>query len=237
MSTERRSTRRAYLSRTVTRLCLDYIKSARARREEYVGPWLPEPLPDAGLYGGLGEGALAHDLSVALMLALERLSAPERAAFLLHDVFDQPYSEVARTLGRNEASCRQLALRARERACARRALRGHRAGRPAHRRGLPAGVARRRPGRPAAIAGRRRRAALGRRRQKAATLRPVMGGDKVARFFAGIAGKPGGKLLGAAVVRLNGMPAVLGTGPTACRARYRWTSGWPDRGGLHGAQP
>ena len=104
---------RAYLSRTVTRLCLDYIKSARAR--EYVGPWLPEPLPDAGLYGGLGEGALAHDLSVALMLALERLSAPERAAFLLHDVFDQPYSEVARTLGRNEASCRQLALRARER--------------------------------------------------------------------------------------------------------------------------
>ena len=203
---------RAYLSRTVTRLCLDYIKSARARREEYVGPWLPEPLPDAGLYGGLGEGALAHDLSVALMLALERLSAPERAAFLLHDVFDQPYSEVARTLGRNEASCRQLALRARERV----------------REARPRFAATEQDGLRIAEAFLQasREGDLGALRQlladdavlhsdgggkKAATLRPVMGGDKVARFFAGIAGKPGGKLLGAAVVRLNGMPAVLGT--------------------------
>ena len=182
------------------------------RAREYVGPWLPEPLPDAGLYGGLGEGALAHDLSVALMLALERLSAPERAAFLLHDVFDQPYSEVARTLGRNEASCRQLALRARERV----------------REARPRFAATEQDGLRIAEAFLQasREGDLGALRQlladdavlhsdgggkKAATLRPVMGGDKVARFFAGIAGKPGGKLLGAAVVRLNGMPAVLGT--------------------------
>ena len=225
---------RAYLSRTVTRLCLDYIKSARAR--EYVGPWLPEPLPDAGLYGGLGEGALAHDLSVALMLALERLSAPERAAFLLHDVFDQPYSEVARTLGRNEASCRQLALRARERV--RGALRGHRAGRPAHRRGLPAGVARRRPGRPAAIAGRRRGAALGRRRQEgrhAATGHGRRQGGALLRRHRGQAGRQAAGRGRGAPERHARRAGHRGRRPAALDIAGH--PGWPDRGGLHGAQP
>lgn len=104
---------RAFLSKTVTRLCLDSLKSARVRRETYVGPWLPEPV--------LGEGAmavddateLAQDISMALMMALERLSPSERAAFLLHDVFDSSYEEVAATLGRSEAACRQLTSRAR----------------------------------------------------------------------------------------------------------------------------
>jgi RNA polymerase sigma-70 factor, ECF subfamily len=99
---------RAFLARVVSRLCLDRMKSAASRREEYVGPWLPEPM-----VAPLTEPC-ADDLSLALLLTLERLSPLERAAFLLHDVFDMDYSAIAETLGRTEASCRQLAARARE---------------------------------------------------------------------------------------------------------------------------
>jgi RNA polymerase sigma-70 factor (ECF subfamily) len=102
---------RAFLSRIVTNLCLDQMKSARARREEYVGPWLPDPVAE-----GVGpdvEAERADSLSVALLLALERLSPLERAAFLLHDIFDMDYPDIAAQLGRSEASCRQLATRAR----------------------------------------------------------------------------------------------------------------------------
>ena len=103
----------AWLSRVVTRLCLDQIKSARARRESYVGPWLPEPVLDEAAVAADAAGERAEDISVAFLLALERLSPLERAAFLLHDVFDMDFAEVARTLGREEAACRQLASRAR----------------------------------------------------------------------------------------------------------------------------
>jgi len=97
----------AFLSRIVTRLCLDVMKSARARRETYVGEWLPEPLPDAA-------DEIDHDdLTLTLMLALERLSPLERAAFLLHDVFGVALDEVAATLDRDAAAVRQLAVRAR----------------------------------------------------------------------------------------------------------------------------
>ena len=105
---------RAYLARIVTRLCLDRMKSARARREVYVGPWLPEPVVDE-VFGAETASELADDLSLALMLALERLSPLERAAFLLHDVFDLGFREVAASLGRSEEACRQLAHRARVR--------------------------------------------------------------------------------------------------------------------------
>ena len=97
-----------FLNRVVTRLCLDRLKSARARREVYVGEWLPEPVVDED-HTDLGE-----NLSVAFLLALERLTPLERAAFLLHDVFDASFADVAKTLGRTEAACRQLAARARE---------------------------------------------------------------------------------------------------------------------------
>ncbi len=98
----------AFLTRTVTRLCLDAMRSARARRESYVGSWLPEPIvePEA-------DGLRLDDLTLTLMLALERLSPLERAAFLLHDVFDLPLNEVATTLDRDAAAVRQLAVRAR----------------------------------------------------------------------------------------------------------------------------
>ena len=100
----------AYLSRTVARLCLDHLKSARADHEQYIGPWLPEPVLD---HAALAADDYAEDLSIALMLTLERLSPLERASFLLHDVFDMDFGEVAEVLGRSPASCRQLAKRAR----------------------------------------------------------------------------------------------------------------------------
>jgi RNA polymerase sigma-70 factor (ECF subfamily) len=102
-----------FLNKVVTRLCLDRLKSARARREVYVGEWLPEPVVD-GDHTDFGQSALGEDLTVAFLLALERLTPLERAAFLLHDVFDAPFADVAKTLGRSEAACRQLAARARE---------------------------------------------------------------------------------------------------------------------------
>src|SRR5688572_27545507 len=105
----------AFLMTTTTRICLDVLKSARARREEYVGPWLPDPVIDTAALAPDTQTELAEDLSVALLLALDRLSPLERAAFLLHDVFDHSFAQVADALGRNEAACRQLASRARTR--------------------------------------------------------------------------------------------------------------------------
>jgi RNA polymerase sigma-70 factor (ECF subfamily) len=104
---------RAFLMTTTTRICLDMLTSARARREEYVGPWLPEPVVDTAALAPDSRAELAEDLSIALLLTLDRLSPLERAAFLLHDVFDFSFSEVAATLERSEAACRQLAARAR----------------------------------------------------------------------------------------------------------------------------
>jgi RNA polymerase sigma-70 factor (TIGR02957 family) len=97
----------AFLSKVVTRLCLDHLKSARVQRETYIGPWLPEPVVDAAAEDD------ADDLTFALMTTLERLSPLERAAFLLHDVFGMEFDEVAGAIGRDPAACRQLASRAR----------------------------------------------------------------------------------------------------------------------------
>jgi len=98
----------AYLRRVVTRLCLDQLKSARVRRETYVGPWLPEPVIEPE------EEEEIDDITLPLMMALERLSPLERAAFLLHDVFGVGFDEVAETIGRTPEAARQLASRARE---------------------------------------------------------------------------------------------------------------------------
>jgi RNA polymerase sigma-70 factor (ECF subfamily) len=104
---------KAFLMTTTTRICLDMLTSARARHEEYVGPWLPEPVVDTSALSPDSGTELAEDLSIALLLTLDRLSPLERAAFLLHDVFDFSFSEVATTLQRSETACRQLATRAR----------------------------------------------------------------------------------------------------------------------------
>ena len=101
----------AWLVRATTRLCIDRLRAGKAERDAYKGPWLPEPLIEP-----LTEDPVerAEDVSVAFLLALERLSPLERAVFLLHDVFDADYAEVAETLDRSEAAVRQLASRARE---------------------------------------------------------------------------------------------------------------------------
>ena len=106
--------KRAYLTRIVTRICLDVLKSAHRRRVDYVGTWLPEPLHDISDFTGAKSTELGDDLSIGLLYALERLTPLERASFLLHDVFDVGYDEIARTLDRSEDSCRQLAARARQ---------------------------------------------------------------------------------------------------------------------------
>ena len=111
---DRVSDPRAFLMTTTARICLDLLTSARARREEYVGPWLPEPVVDTAALSPDSRTELAQDLSIALLLTLDRLSPLERAAFLLHDVFDFSFGEVAATLDRSEAACRKLATRARE---------------------------------------------------------------------------------------------------------------------------
>ncbi len=104
---------RAFLMTTTTRICLDMLTSARARHEEYVGPWLPEPVLDTAALAPDRRTELAEDLSIALLLTLDRLSPLERAAFLMHDVFDFSFTEVATALERSEPACRKLATRAR----------------------------------------------------------------------------------------------------------------------------
>lgn len=104
---------RAYLSTVVTRLAIDELRTARARREQYVGPWLPEPLVADPAPGPAQEAELADSLSLAFLVVLETLSPLERAVFVLREVFDYGYAEIAEVVGRSEESCRQLALRAR----------------------------------------------------------------------------------------------------------------------------
>jgi RNA polymerase sigma-70 factor (ECF subfamily) len=196
---------KAFLTRIVTRLCIDQLKSARTRREKYVGTWLPEPM--------VGEGAeeLAGDLSVALLLTLERLSALERAAFLLHDVFDADYPELATTLSRSEAACRQLVSRAREHVHAERPR--YEPSKAETERLSAMFHAALESGDVTALArcladdavlysdgGGRRLAALN----------PIYGKDKILRFFAGVAKKRGLPPPGCVMpTTVNGLPGFL----------------------------
>jgi RNA polymerase sigma-70 factor, ECF subfamily len=200
----------AFLVTIVTRLCLDRLKSAKAQREVYVGPWLPEPVCDAEGLSAEAATELADDLSFALLLALDRLSPMERAAFLLHDVFDTPFSEIAAMLDRTEAACRQLATRAR------RAVRDERpvpAATPdSHARLLVAFSE-------AVISGNvTRLAALLREDavaitdgggRKTAARNPIMGADKIARFFIGLAGKNAGHNIRIEPAMINGAIGAL----------------------------
>jgi RNA polymerase sigma-70 factor, ECF subfamily len=104
---------KAFLSAVVTRISIDVLRSARVRREEYVGPWFPEPLVTDPYSDPERSAELADSVSMAALLLLERLSPPERAVFVLREVFGFGFPEVASAVGRSEAACRQLAVRAR----------------------------------------------------------------------------------------------------------------------------
>jgi RNA polymerase sigma-70 factor, ECF subfamily len=200
----------AFLVTVVTRLCLDRLKSAKVQREVYIGPWLPEPVFDAEGLSADAATELADDLSFALLLALDRLSPLERAAFLLHDVFDTPFPEIAAMLDRTEAACRQLASRAR------RAVRDDRP--------VPAAV----PDNHAYLLQAFSEAvASGDIRQLAELLRedavaitdgggrkfaarnPIKGADKVARFFIGLAAKTAGHDVRIELATINGAVGAL----------------------------
>lgn len=197
---------RAYLARVVSRLCLDRLKSASHRREEYVGTWLPEPV-----VAGPAQ-TLAEDLSVALLLALERLSPLERAAFLLHDVFDMEYAAVAAAIDRGEAACRQLVARAR----------GHI--RQEHPRYAPTDAEARRLA-DAFVAAAATGDVDGLARlladeavwysdgggKRASALKPVVGKDRILRFYEGLWAKGTSTFSGfrARAVTLNGLPGFV----------------------------
>ena len=110
---------RAYLSTLITRLCLDHLKKVKAERERYDGPWLPEPVLTAAVAQEVPDPAegteLRESISIAFLVLLEALSPEERAAFLLHEVFEYPHDEIAPMIGKTPAACRQLLRRARTR--------------------------------------------------------------------------------------------------------------------------
>lgn len=106
---------RPWLMKAAARLAIDHLRSAQVRREAYVGPWLPEPLLEDRAAPQEEAWARAESVSLAFLLTLERLSPPERAIFILHDLFEMPFNELAPLLHKSEAACRQLAVRARHR--------------------------------------------------------------------------------------------------------------------------
>ncbi|HEX7082434.1 MAG TPA: RNA polymerase sigma factor SigJ [Gammaproteobacteria bacterium] len=110
----------AWLTTVVTRLSIDRLRHARVEREAYFGPWLPEPLSEADERSPEEAAELESDVSIAFLVMLEALSEQERAAFVLHDILDEDYADIAEVLGKSEAACRQMVRRARERITARR---------------------------------------------------------------------------------------------------------------------
>ncbi|WP_264211298.1 sigma-70 family RNA polymerase sigma factor [Leisingera thetidis] len=199
-----------YLMRITTRLCLDQLKSARARRETYPGEWLPEPL----LTEDPAE-RLDHDVSVALLLALENLSPLERAAFLLHDIFDSGYEDISAALDRSPDACRQLAARAR------RKVQRLRPGAPANPdQGKDLAEAFFRASKTGDTAALTRLLAqdvqlISDGGGKAiATLNPIYGLDRVLRLCEGLARKAGRNLPDRwRLCQLNGLPAILSREP------------------------
>jgi RNA polymerase sigma-70 factor (ECF subfamily) len=205
----------AYLSRIATHLCLDRMGSAAARREQYVGVWLPEPLLDDETQGDWAanpetQTEFAQDVSMAFMLTLERLSPLERAAFLLHEVFDLDFEDIGQRLQRSAATCRQLASRARQHVKADYAR--HEVAKEDRERLMAA----------FAEAVRERDVeALARVLADDATMladgggrvsalpRPLQGGAVIARVFIGFTNLPTSRGWRLEPARINGMPGVL----------------------------
>ncbi|WP_406078534.1 RNA polymerase sigma factor SigJ [Micromonospora sp. NBC_00858] len=200
---------RRYLSRVVTRLALDRLRTRQARRETYVGTWLPEPVPTApSPFGPLDRAELRDSLSTALLHVLERLTPPERAVYVLHTAFEMPYAEIAEILDRTPADCRQLHHRATARV--HQEQRRFTASRSERERLLDAFLAAARDGDLATLTGLVAADATawtdGGGRVSAAR-RPISGAERIARFFAGIYGPR--HSWAARHLELNGEPAAL----------------------------
>ncbi|TQJ39143.1 RNA polymerase sigma-70 factor (ECF subfamily) [Arthrobacter sp. SLBN-112] len=207
VDSDRIGNQRAYLAKTVTRQALNSLRTSQRRREDYIGPWLPEPvvtLPDVA-----EDAVLADSLSFAMLVVLESLSPEERAVFVLREVFDFPYSEIAEATGKTLPAVRQLAHRAKEHVEARQPR-------------FEVDAQRQK-----AVTERFIAATLGGDLQTlmdvlapgavllsdgggkaSAARRPVIGADHVARFLLGIAGKPIPDMR-VEMSSLNGMPAIL----------------------------
>ncbi len=201
---------RAWLVRTTTRLALDRLGSARARRETYVGPWLPEPLLTDAAGDPADDAVLGEEVSLALLVVLETLSPAERAVFVLREVFGVPAGEVAAVLGRSEAAVRQLAHRAREHVAARRprSVAGRQELREVTERFLAACVGGDVDALLAALAPGAVLVTDGGGRAKAA-LRPITGADKVARFLTAVVGGGAASAdLRMDLAEVNGQPGV-----------------------------
>jgi len=205
---------RAFLTTVVVRLCLDQLKSARTRRESYVGPWLPEPLVSAEiepLPPPDARAELAESLSIAFLVLLERLSPLERAAFLLREVFDEPFAEVARVLDTTEAACRQLVSRARAHIDANKP---RHAASEEKKQALLAAFVQACASHDAAALGDLLAADAVCRTDGGgkvhAALKPIVGRDRVTRFILGVISKAEGPVT-SRVVRINGDPGMLFT--------------------------
>ncbi len=180
---------KAYLVRIVTNIALDRLRSAKARREAYVGPWLPEPLLTAPDVADRAE--LAESVSMAMLVVLESLTPEERAVFVLREVFGFRHAEIAESIGRSEASVRQLAHRAREHVLARRPRYEVDSGqqREVTQRFLAAAMGGDLDDLMAVLAPDVVLVSDGGGKAQAA-LHPIMGAAKVARFLRGISGRP-----------------------------------------------
>jgi RNA polymerase sigma-70 factor (ECF subfamily) len=202
-----------FLVRTVTRLAIDRLRRIKARRETYVGPWLPEPLltgTDPGASDPAQDVDRAESVSMAMLVVLETLTPLERTVFVLHEAFAFPYADIAEILGRSAPTVRQLAHRAREHVQARRPR--FEADKPKRREATEKFLRASLDGDLAALlrllAPDATLWADGGGKAKA-PLRPIHGRDKIARFFVGISGEvvpPGGEMR---IAEVNGGPAAV----------------------------
>jgi RNA polymerase sigma-70 factor, ECF subfamily len=237
---------KAYLSTIVTRLCLNQLTSARAQRETYIGPWLPEPVLDTDhpeLNNPEARAIESETISLAFMVLLERLTPAERAVFLLREVFDYEYREIAGILDRSETACRQLFSRAKDRIAAERPR--FQANPEEHRRLLEEFMRAARngdlDGLTNLLADDVTFWADGGGKVRGAALQPVRGRADVARFVIGVTARftPAGAQL--AVADVNGKPTLLIRHPDGTpaivvsidvdRSRIRniWAIGNPDK--------
>ena len=179
----------AWLSTTMARMCIDALRARKTRREAYVGPWLPEPWrtgePNAD--DAPAQLELADDLSVAFLLLLERLGPDERAAFLLHDIFDADYGDIAASLGKSEAAVRQLVSRARTRVAEdRKRFRATRTDQQELARRFKAALMTRDEVTLLALFKPDATLVSDGGGKALAALRPIYGADKIVRFFIGV---------------------------------------------------